>query len=82
MGQGGEYFKVGGSSFGRSQSRTPTAATRPSRKPRHPDGMPLGLRRHAYPAVCVVRPGEVFLRAGNIKTRWRLYRCIITNSRS
>ncbi len=32
MGQGGEYFKVGGSSFGRSQSRTPTAATRPSRK--------------------------------------------------
>ena len=27
-----EYFKVGGSSFGRSQSRTPTAATRPSRK--------------------------------------------------
>ena len=32
MGLGGEYFKVGGSSFGRSQSRTPTAATRPSRK--------------------------------------------------
>lgn len=82
MGQGGEYFKVGGSSFGRSQSRTPTAATRPSRKLWRSDGMPLGLRRPAYPAVCVVRLGEALLCASNVKTRWRLYRCSITNSRS
>ncbi len=41
MGQGGEYFKVGGSSFGRSQSRTPTAATRPSRKLWRSNFLPL-----------------------------------------
>ena len=82
MGQGGKYFIDCGCLPRPIIVPHPNRRDPSSRKPRHPEGMPLGLRWPAYPAVCVVRPGEVLLRAGNIKTRWRLYRCIITNSRS